>query len=54
MTVLPLCRDDPVWARKARVAELSDLWYRSGFSVPVMTMLLDQRRDAHEQEAHAH
>lgn len=45
-TVMPLCPDDPKWARKARVAELHDLWLKSGCSVRVMQLLLDERRAA--------
>jgi predicted MPP superfamily phosphohydrolase len=40
----PLTPDTPQSERKARVAELSDLWYKSLFSVPVMINLLDERR----------
>lgn len=42
--VMPLHPDDPPAVRKARVAELHALWCASGFSVRVMTLLLDQRR----------
>lgn len=41
---VPLTPDTPVAERKARVAELSDLWYKSGFSISVMVCLLDERR----------
>lgn len=42
--IYPLTPDSPAAERKARVAELSDLWYKSLFSVPVMIRLLDERR----------
>lgn len=41
--VLPLRPDDLQATRKARVAELHDLWLRSGCSTPVMNLLLKYR-----------
>lgn len=43
ITVLPLCRDDPKPVRKQRVAELHDLYLRSGCNAQVMWLLLKQR-----------
>lgn len=51
MTVLPLGRDDPQWARKARVAELHDLWLAAGCSVPVMNLLLTHRHTRELEKA---
>jgi hypothetical protein len=42
--IVPLTPITPQADRKARVAELSDLWYKSGFSLTVMTLLVDERR----------
>jgi hypothetical protein len=41
--VLPLHPDDEPHVRKARVAELHDLWLRAGCSQRVMILLLDHR-----------
>lgn len=43
MPVLPLGPDDPQFSRKARIAELHDLWLKSGQSIPVMQLLLNER-----------
>lgn len=50
MMVLPLHPDDPTPYRKARVAELHDLWLRSGCRDSVMLMLLDWRHGKYAVE----
>lgn len=41
--VMPLGPDDPKWVRKARVAELHDLWLKAGCNNHVFLLLLDHR-----------
>jgi hypothetical protein len=42
-TVMPLDTHDSIRARKARVAELHDLWCKANFNPSVMLLLLKQR-----------
>ena len=49
-TVMPLGPDDPKWARKARVAELHDLWLKSGCNTTMFLLLLDYRHDTRPVE----
>lgn len=48
--VLPLHPEDPRPHRKARVAELHDLWLRAGCRDSVMLMLLDYRHGKYTTE----
>lgn len=47
---MPLGPDDPKWARKARVAELHDLWLKSGCNHHVFLLLLNHRHTTHPAE----